>query len=271
MPVSLSPSRLSAWESCPRQFWFRVVDRVPGRTWAHWSLGNAVHRALHDWWDVPRERRSSERARELVARHWHSDGFRDHEQSLRWRSVAQSMVWSYLERLDPTWQPLSSERSLAVMLAGAPVNGRIDRLDEDPDLPTGVVVVDYKTGSSVSSADEARASRSLAIYAYLVRTALRRPCNRVELHHVPSGQVATAVHTEAGLQRHIERTAGLIREIDHAMDAWQGSGGDGAVLDEAFPVKTGPLCGFCEAWSLCSAGQATTPQRASWEGLAENP
>src|SRR3712207_7167102 len=53
-----------------------------------------------------------------------------------------------------------------------------------------LVVVDYKTGRSVSTDDEARGSPALAAYVLGVRRTLRRPCRRVELHHLPSGTVA---------------------------------------------------------------------------------
>ena len=60
---------------------------------------------------------------------------------------------------------------------------------------TELVVVDYKTGRHLLSVDDARSSLALAIYALAAARALRRDCRRVELHHLPSGQVLAWEHT----------------------------------------------------------------------------
>ena len=65
------------------------------------------------------------------------------------------------------------------------LSGRIDRLDARP----GLVVVDYKTGRHLLTVDDARSSLALALYALAASRVLRRPCHRVELHHLPTGQV----------------------------------------------------------------------------------
>ena len=60
---------------------------------------------------------------------------------------------------------------------------------------TELVVVDYKTGRHLLSVDDARSSLALAIYALAASRSLHRDCRRVELHHLPSGQVLAWEHT----------------------------------------------------------------------------
>ena len=60
---------------------------------------------------------------------------------------------------------------------------------------TELVVVDYKTGRHLLSTDDARSSLALALYALAAGRVLRRPCHRVELHHLP-------VRPGAGLVAH---------------------------------------------------------------------
>lgn len=271
MAIALSPSRLDTWESCPRRFWYAVIERVPSVGWAHLSLGNAVHRALRDWWDAPPAARTTSRVDALVGQHWRSAGFRDEAQEAQWRTVAASMVWRYVQALDATWQPFGCERSLGAMIAGAPVNGQIDRLDPDPADPQALVVVDYKTGSSVPSGDIARSSRALVLYAHFVERALGRRCTRVELHHVPSGQVAAWVHTPDTMARHLSRASDLIGEVTNAVLRWRGGQCDASALDQLFPPQPGPLCGYCDAWARCAVGQAATARRQPWDGLADSP
>ena len=269
--VQLSPSKLDAWTTCPRRFWHSAIARTPGRPWAHFGLGNAVHRALKDWWDVPHAVRDPDQARALVRKHWRSAGFADAQQAERWRLRAEDMVCTYLERLDPAWEPVGRERRLGARFDGVSVNGQIDRLDEDPQDAEALIVVDYKTGSSVPSVEQVRSSMPLAIYALMVQRTLKRRCLRVELHHLPSGQVACWEHSAHTLDRHRQRIDDLAHEIIDAVTRWRNSAQDDADRDALFPATASALCGYCDAWSLCPTGQAATAQRAPWDGLAESP
>jgi len=64
------------------------------------------------------------------------------------------------------------------------------------------VIVDYKTGRA-PDADDARHAPALALYALAARQTLHRTCRRVELHHVPTGEIAAAMHDEASLDAQI--------------------------------------------------------------------
>ena len=53
----ISPSKLGTWLDCPRKFFLQYVERqrVSG-SWAHLSMGNAIHNALRGWFDEPMRR-----------------------------------------------------------------------------------------------------------------------------------------------------------------------------------------------------------------------
>jgi RecB family exonuclease len=138
----------------------------------------------------------------------------------------------------------------------------VDRLDErDGEL----VVVDYKTGRRGVSGDEARGSWALAIYAYAVERTLRRPCRRVELHHVPTGEVVTHEFSVESLRRQLDRIGEATEEVRAAVEG-VAAGGDPDVL---FPARASPGCGWCDFHRSCAVGQAAVPQpRQPWDGLA---
>src|SRR4051794_22816202 len=124
-----SPSRLLAWLDCPRRYRFAYLDaprpqKAPQR--AHTSLGVAVHTALARWWDERPERRTPSMAAALVRSSWISAGFRDAEQSERWRAATAVQTAAYVERLDPTEQPLGVERSIALKTRTTVLQGRVD-------------------------------------------------------------------------------------------------------------------------------------------------
>jgi putative RecB family exonuclease len=262
---AVSASSLDAWRDCPRRYRMAYVDRPsPPRAgaFAHSSLGSSVHNALRDWWLAPRARRTPEAAATAVDLTWIPDGYRDREQAEGWRAKARSWVTRYAGDVDPDDEPRSVERNVAATYGDTQVRGRIDRLDErDGEL----VVVDYKTGRRGVSADEARGSWALAIYAYAVERTLRRPCRRVELHHVPTGETVAHEFTVESLRRQLDRIAETTEEVRAAVES-ASSGGD---VEELFPARPSARCGWCDFHRSCPAGRSAVPQpRQPWDGLA---
>jgi RecB family exonuclease len=258
---SAAPSRLTTYLDCPRRYRMTYLDRPQppkGPPWAHNSIGSAVHSALAKWWDLPEGRRTPEAGGTLVVSGWLTDGFRDDAQSLQARERARDYVERYLHDVDPTVQPIGIERTVSTTTPRASLWGRVDRIDDRPG--EGVVVVDYKTGRSVLTVDDARTSIALAVYAAAATRTFRRPCTRVELHHLPTGEVVTWDHTDESLQRHLRRADSIAAELG-ALDARFKAGMSPQDADESFPANVGPLCGWCDFRSSCPAGRVVPAQR----------
>lgn len=221
-------------------------------------MGNAVHAALREWFDLDVDRRTPSDAARLVRGAWSGDGFLDDAQSEHWCEEAAAMTVRYLDQQRPA-QPWGRERSLGTLGDHVVVSGRIDRLDERPGAgETGeLVVVDYKTGRTVPTDDDARVSRPLALYALMVQRSLRRPAFTVELHHVPSGRVATHRHTPDSLARQLGRVDAIGRDMKDAELAGR---------DEDFAPTVGPLCSWCGFRDRCPEAGAY-PAKPRWAGL----
>ncbi len=261
---SCTPSRLASFD-CPRRYRMTYLDRPApsrGAPWAHNTLGAVVHLALHRWWTAPREQRTAAFAGTLVERNWATDGFRDDEQSAVWRTRARSWVESYAAELDPDDDPLGVERTVAVKTEALAVSGRADRID---DRDGELVIVDYKTGRRIPDTGDARGSLALALYALGAARIFRRPCHRVELHHLPSGTVASYVHSDATLARHVGRAEATAQDIVAATDTLAA----GADTDDVFPAAPGPGCSWCDLRRHCPEGMAASAAREPWSALGE--
>jgi hypothetical protein len=269
MPTRLfacTPSRLTSWLDCPRRYRFTYLDRpspARGPAWAHNSVGAAAHLALARYWDLPMPRRTGSAARGLLEQAWSPDGFSDAAQAERWKGWTGDMVSSYADALVALQDPPGVERTVAFKTGSLAVSGRIDRVDR---RGGELVVVDYKTGRSALSEDDARGSLALALYVLGVRRTFRRACSQVELHHLPTGRVLAWEHTEASLERHVGRATAIAAEVAAATGAL----GSGADPDEAFPARPGTLCGWCDFVRVCPVGMAVSggPNKP-WAGLAE--
>ena len=268
MPARLfacTPSRLAAFD-CPRRYRFTYVDRPPppkGAPWAHSMLGATAHVALAQWWSLPRPHRTPGHGADLVHDNWQNVGFRDDTQSARAAELTAHWVERYLgHRVDPWRDPVGVERTVATRTERLAIAGRADRIDRRGDE---LVIVDYKTGRRPPTVDDARGSQALALYALAARRTLRRACRRVELHHLPTGRVAAAEHTEESLRRHLDRAEATATDIQAATDTV----GAGADPDEVFRPVPSPACSWCDFRRHCPEGRAASPDRPSWAGLPD--
>ena len=213
------------------------LDRpTPTRSgaWAHSTLGAVVHNALRAVFESPADQRTPERAAMLVRRYWTSEGFAGPSQAADYRARAGKWV----------------------------ADGREDRIDQ---RGGELVIIDYKTGRQALTVGDARDSLALALYALASRRTLHRRCTRVELHHLPTGQVVAWDHTEDSLARHLQRAEKLAEELQQATEAWEA----GADRDVTFPARTGRHCTWCEFRAHCPEGQQAAPELAPWALLGE--
>ncbi len=259
-----TPSRLTSWVDCPRRYRLTYLDRPrppAGPAWAHNSLGAGVHNALAGWWRLPRANRTPDAAGQLLDAGWSAEGFRDPAQSGAWLARGRALVRRYVSALDPSRDPLGVERTIAARTPRLALSGRVDRLD---DRDGELVIVDYKTGRRPLTVDDTRGSMALALYAVAAAATMRRRCVRVELHHVPTGEVHAYEHTDESLQRQLRRAEQIADEAEAATAAFKA---DPAA--DMFAPRPGSQCGWCDMRAHCPEGAAAAPAQLPWAGLGE--
>lgn len=257
-----TPSKLAAFEDCPRRYRYSYVDRPSppkGPPWAHNSLGASVHTALRSWFDLPPDRREPGVLATLLRATWVREGYRDDEQERAAFERALGWLRRYLAEQDPDAEPLAVERTVAAKTATLALSGRVDRID---DVDGELVIIDYKTGRSGLGPDDARGSRALALYAFATERLFRRRCRRVELHHLPSSTVAAHEHTEESLARHLHRAEQAAADAVAAERELAA----GADPDDAFPATPGSICGWCDFRRACPVG-SQRPGHEPWAAI----
>jgi RecB family exonuclease len=267
--VRVTPARLGTWDDCPRRYRLTYLDRpAPVRSGARAAstLGAVVHLALRSLFALPAARRTPDAATRLVDRHWNSEGFRDAEQAARYRERAQGWVEDYsaeqLDGADPDEeQAVGLEQWVSVSTGRLVAEGRVDRIDR---RGAELVIVDYKTGRRIPTAQDAGTSQALALYAVATQRTLRRRCTRVELHHLPSGTVAAWCHDAGSLAQHVGRAETTAVELATAADELE-AGGDAEAL---FSPRPAPRCCTCPMRRNCPQGRAVGPEPEPWALLA---
>jgi len=123
-----TPSKLGAYEDCPRRYRFSFVDRPAppkGAPWAHNSLGASVHTALKNWYALPSERRTPAALPALLKATWVGEGYRDEEQERSAFRRALGWLEAYLAEADPHEEPVGVERTVAARTQTLALSGRV--------------------------------------------------------------------------------------------------------------------------------------------------
>ncbi len=248
-PRTLSPSKVSAFTSCPLAFRFSQIERRPEPPSAPAVKGTLVHAALERlFWQHPAGQRTPAAAAHELERAW--DALRDdqevvelgldEEAAAAFLHDAGHLVENYFLLEDPN-EPntVGVELGVETELDGLRLRGIIDRLDV---LPDGrLIVVDYKTGRAPSERFERGSLGGVQTYALLCEAMLGQAPAEVRLLYLRQPLAITAVASDQTIRGQRKRAVAVWSAIERACDR------------EDFRPNVGPLCDYCNFKSSCPA------------------
>jgi putative RecB family exonuclease len=244
-----SPSRLSTYEQCPRQYRYKYVDRIPREDETVESfMGHCVHAALERLYaDLQMAKEVTlpeilEHYRQAWGAGWH-EGIRIVRQEYtaeQYRRLGERCLTAYYHRHAPfdegTTLGLEAKMAVALDEAGAyTIQGIIDRLVE---VGEGRYEIhDYKTGGRLPSQDRLDGDRQLALYQLAVEAAWP-DAKDVELvwHYLVFDRVLRSRRNREELEGLKRETIALVEKIE---------------ADTTFAPRESPLCNWCAYQDLC--------------------
>ena len=244
--VRLSFSRVDTYRTCPAQFRYSYIDRLPTKPSPHLSFGTSIHAALERFYDrkLP-ECPSEDDLLGFLYESWDSTGFgeADRDEQLSFYRHAQDVLRRFHRRESPHYRlPATTEAWFELPVDDeALVVGAIDRVDVDDD--GNLTVIDYKTNRKVKNRARVRSSLQLSIYALACEELFGRLPAAVALDFVVPG-IEVRVPVEE-LDLDAARTA----VIETAQ----------AVRAERFAPTPNRLCGWCDFRALCPAWEGEGP------------
>jgi putative RecB family exonuclease len=248
LPSTLSPSKISAFKSCPLAFRFSVIDRLPEPPSPGASKGTLVHRALELLMVRPPAARTLDaaladldRARLELADDAEFAGLDLTDEELdAFHADAAALVRRYFDMEDPAGvRAIGLELLMTAQVGALVLRGIIDRLELDAEGE--LVVTDYKTGSAPAVGFEQDRLGGVHFYALLCERVLGRRPARVQLMYLSSGEVVSLCPSEQSVGAMERRAIALYAAVERACER------------EDFRPHVSRLCEWCTFRPYCPA------------------
>lgn len=209
--MSLSYSQFRRYRTCPRQFEFSNIKKIPWGISEGESFGSSVHNALKKWGElelgdrglgVGRRKQKTDGVREdqLILFHaenkpagaplseeklleiWHETFVFDTYKTRFEADFARRRGEELMRRFFTWWSQVprsvvAVEKGFSIEIDALTVTGRLDRIERTEE---GVRIVDYKTTAPCTQA-EADADLQLSLYALAAEHLFDQPCTELLL------------------------------------------------------------------------------------------
>lgn len=239
-----SPSRLGTYQTCPRQYWFQYVRKLPRRAWASQSFGISLHRTLQTIHETGGPGKLEDGLATLESS-WTGAGYASREQEAEALSRGKELLaqyytdWSVQEGT-----PILLEKRLSAPYKDTMLLGILDRVDRHAD--GRLEIIDYKSGRMPETIGPATVQQ-LAIYDHLVRVKLDETPARHSVHYLSSNARITLPFTESVLEEVLEGAYETIQRLEQ---------------DERFEPRVERHCHFCDYSRTCDVARKAPPLEA---------
>jgi putative RecB family exonuclease len=247
VPISLSPSSMGTFTSCPLSFRFSYIERLPEPPSAPASKGTLVHLALqHLMWRPPEQRTLEagladlERAKkDLVADAEFAELELSDEEWAAFHADAEVLLRRYFDMEDPRADTvLGTELRVSAKTSdGVVIRGIIDRLELDANGE--LVVTDYKTGRAPSEGWEQKSLAGVHIYSFLCEQMFGRRPTAVQLLYLSRPERIVYAPNDQSL-RGVEMKSGAVMRAVRT-----------ACARDDFRPRPSALCEFCSFREFC--------------------
>jgi len=246
VPTSLSPSRVESFLTCPLQFRFASIEKLPEPPQVHMTRGSLVHRALELLFTRPAPLRTPAMA--ITALDEAIDEYRTDaefvelgltdEQAAVFFGEARALVHKYLAMEDPsTVHDIGLELRLEAKVGDLTLRGIIDRLELDAD--GGLVVIDYKTGRAPHRNYEQSRMTGVHFYSFLCHAVFGKIPSKIRLMYLSSGETIDATPSAQSVRFVTMRTTAVLSAVEKACTSG------------VFQPRPSNICGNCAFKQWC--------------------
>jgi DNA helicase-2/ATP-dependent DNA helicase PcrA len=238
-PLTLSPSALSGYRTCPQRYLFGYLWSLREGPKAAITFGAVMHTTIKRFVDQLRKgvKLPFDEVQRIFEMEWNSKGFEDEYQEGEYKKdgLEQLRVF-HAGMMAELPQALQQEKAFELALDNnVIIKGRIDQINSLGNK-RDVEIVDYKTGRPKKDTD-AKKDLQLSLYALAVKEILELEPVRLVFHYLQNNQR--------------QETTRDAKQLDEAQKVVQEAAAD--IRAGEFPAKPGFVCRSCAYKPICPA------------------
>jgi len=160
----LSFSQIDTFNTCPLQYRYRYIQRIPVPPSSAASFGESMHKTLRDFYQEIRDGRKLSKTdlMKMLEINWSPVGYASKAHENKRKKQGERMLADFYEKFDAKTIPKDLEQPFIIKVSPQlKIGGKIDRVDEKEGK---LEIIDYKTGRVLDQNDIDK-SLQLTVYA----------------------------------------------------------------------------------------------------------
>ncbi|MFA5770877.1 MAG: ATP-dependent DNA helicase [Patescibacteria group bacterium] len=243
-PTNFSYSQLNSYKTCPLQYKYQYVLKIPTNPTSAESFGITIHKTLQDFYSefLVNKKVNKKRLLEFYKKSWIPIGYSSKSHEERMKKEGEKMLINYFNKYHfSTLNIIGLEKLFKIKIANDIfLTGKIDRIDSIS--KNEIEIIDYKTGKKPSK-KELTKSMQLTIYTLAAqdKNLFNKKLKDINLtfYYLQAPEKITLKKTEDDLLETREKIINIVEDI----------------RQNIFPANPGIHCDFCPFKIICEAWQ----------------
>lgn len=212
LPTRYSFSQLKAFQTCPWQYRYAHILRIPVRGSFQASFGTSLHNALERFYrmkkDQPDQEITEDELLTLFDEEWIEQWYKSPAHKQEMKEKGQQFLRDYYQTHKDNWPDVVEvEQSFFLKVGGYTIKGKIDRIDK---LEDGTLrLVDYKSSKKKKSVEKDQ----LYIYQLAVQSVLQKEVGELMFYYLDGQEDISFLGKEKDMEKIENKLVKTIEEI----------------------------------------------------------
>lgn len=235
LPLTFSFTQLSSFKTCPLQYKFSSIFRIPVRGKAVFSFGRTMHNTLFDFM---KEKGNLNDLLDIYNKRWIDEWYDSKSQKEDYFKAGKEALKAFYNNFISKKPEIlfigdnpALEKDFTLKVGDYVLRGKIDRIDK---AGKGVEIVDYKTGEAKEKLGEDDREQ-LLIYQIAAEESFGLNPEKLTYYYLDEGKELNFIGSEKDKEKQKEKIISTIKEIEKS----------------EFKANPGWHCKFCDYRDIC--------------------